>query len=74
MGTTGGMRLLIIAAVVLSVLAVIATATPSGTALGVSWMSWLCAALLAFFTDLLVGWTIAVPWRSTRTDVVQPRP
>ena len=66
------MRILIIAAVVLAALAVIATATASGTALGVTWATWLSASLLAYFVDLLLGWTVAVPWRTSRAVPGQP--
>lgn len=56
------MRLLLIGAVVLIVLAIIATATATGQALGVTWYTWLCAALLSYFVDLLLGgWGVAVP-------------
>lgn len=47
--------LFLIGAVVLIVLGVIASAAASGTALSVTWTTWLCASLLAYFAHLLLG-------------------
>lgn len=46
--------LFLIAAVVLIVLAVIATAATDAEALGVTWTSWLCGSLLAYFAAKVV--------------------
>ena len=54
-GTDWTMRIFIVAAVILTVFAIIATAAHDGLCLGVTWNSWACAALLAFFVDLLIG-------------------
>ena len=57
------MRIFIVGAIVLIVFAIIATATTgvnAGQLFGVWWYTWLCAALLSFFVDILVGWTWAV--------------
>lgn len=59
-----GIRLFIIAAIVLSVFAIIGTAAASGTCLGVSWSTWLAASLLAYFADVAVGgwvWNVRGP-------------
>jgi len=58
------MRIFIIGAIVLIVFAIIATAITTGSSpgqlFGVTWYTWLCAALLSFFVDLLTGWAWAV--------------
>ena len=65
------MRIFIVGAVVLIVFAIIATAQDSMQLFGVWWYTWLCAALLSFFVDLLTGWAWAVgPWIGRR-DVPQ---
>jgi ABC-type multidrug transport system permease subunit len=53
------MRILLIAAIVLIAFAIIATASATGTCLGVGWATWLSASLLAYFADLLLGWTFS---------------
>jgi hypothetical protein len=50
------LALFLIGAIVLIVFAIIATAATSGELFGVSWFTWLCAALLSYFVDLLTGW------------------
>ena len=52
------MRIFLLGAIVLIVLAIIATAAASGSCLGVSALTWLCASLLAFFVDLAWGLTV----------------
>jgi uncharacterized membrane protein len=47
-------NLFVIGAVVLIVLALIAAADATGTAIGVQWNVWLCGSLLSFFASLLV--------------------
>lgn len=54
------MRIFIVGAIVLIVFAIIATAQASGDLFSVTWYTWLCAALLSFFVDLLTGWAWAV--------------
>lgn len=61
------MRLFLIAAIVLIVLAILATASATGTCLGVTALTWIAAALLAYFVDLLWPWALAVPRRSPNT-------
>jgi hypothetical protein len=53
------MRIFLIAAVVLIVFAIIATAGASGLFLSVSGSVWFEAAFLAFLVDALLGGTIA---------------
>ena len=50
------LALFLIGAIVLIVFAIIATAAASGELFGVTWFTWLCAALLSYFVDLLTGW------------------
>lgn len=57
------MRIFVVGAIVLAVLGIIASATDSGQALGVWWYTWLLAALLSFFVDLLLGSYVAIPVR-----------
>ena len=62
------MRIFIVAAIVLIVFAIIANSAASGTCLAVDYFTWVAAALLAFFTDCLLGgyvWAIG-PW--TRSE------
>ena len=55
------LRLFIVAAVVLTVFAIIASAAASGELFSVQAIIWLEAGLLAFFVDcLLGGWGIGV--------------
>lgn len=60
------MRLFIVGAIVLIVFTIIATAQSgsnivSASLFSVSWYTWLAAALLSFFADLLTGgWAWAV--------------
>jgi len=54
------MRIFIVGAIVLIVFAIIATASTTGELFSTTWFTWLCAALLSFFVDVLVGWTWAV--------------
>ena len=49
------MRLLILASVILTIFAIVATAAHDGLCLGATWDTWISAALLAFFVDLLLG-------------------
>ena len=49
------MRLFLIAALVLFILALIAAASASLTALGVGWPVWVCGAFVAWVADMLVG-------------------
>ena len=55
--------LFLVAAIVLIVFAIIATAQTTGANVGqlfgVQWYSWLCASLLAYFTDLVFGFEFA---------------
>lgn len=46
--------LLIVAAVALAVLAIIGTATSTGSDLGVSWPTWVAGSLLSYFLSLLL--------------------
>lgn len=58
------LRLFIIGAIVLIVFSIIATAANSGQLFSVSWYTWLGAALLSFFVDILVGgwaWAVGPP-------------
>lgn len=48
------MRVLMLIALILAVLALICAAVPR-TILGADWSVWLCAAFVAFFLDLLIG-------------------
>ena len=52
------MRIFIVGAIILIVFAIIATAATSGVCLGVTAFTWLCASLLSFFVDLLLGTTV----------------
>ena len=49
------MRLFLVAAIVLIVLALIAAASATGLCLGSSFSVWLAASLLAYFVNLLLG-------------------
>ena len=61
------MRLFLVAAVVLIVFAVIATANATQELFGILWTSWLCGALLAYFTDHLVPWVVSGAGFTRRT-------
>ena len=54
------MRVFIVGAIVLIVFAIIASAASTGQLFDVTWATWVSAALLSFFVDLLLGWTWAV--------------
>lgn len=54
------MRIFIVGAIVLIVFAIIATSQATQDLFSVTWYTWLCAALLSFFVDLLLGWAWAV--------------
>jgi hypothetical protein len=56
-------RIFIVGAIVLIVFAIIATTQASGQLFGVDSFTWLCAALLSYFVDLLVNWTVGSPAR-----------
>lgn len=64
------MRLLAIAAVVLACFAIWATAF--GSCFGVTWDTWISAALLAWFLEGLTGWTLAVPAIYRRPPATAP--
>jgi len=49
------MRLFLIAAIVLIVFMIIATAATTGMLFGVLWYTWLGASLLSFFVDIAFG-------------------
>lgn len=53
------MRIFLVGAIVLITFAIIATAAHDGLCLGVTALTWLCAALLSYFVDRLLGWTFA---------------
>lgn len=64
-------RLFILAAVVMAVFGVIASAVASGTCLGVTYSTWVIAALLAYFVDCLVWDTNARTYSVPRRVVQQ---
>ena len=71
------MRILILAAVVLTVLALIAAASKSGLCLGIGWFVWTSAGLLAYFTELLLGdWATGqlTTWRAGPRRAEPPPP
>jgi uncharacterized integral membrane protein len=47
--------LFLVAAIVLIVFAIIATSQATMDLFSVTWYSWLCASILAYFVDLLFG-------------------
>jgi uncharacterized integral membrane protein len=63
------MRLFIVGAIVLIVFSIIATAQASLQLFSVTWDTWLCAALLSFFVDLLFGVTWVDGRVARRTEV-----
>ena len=53
------LRLFLIAAIVLSVFAIIASAQASLELFSVTWITWICAAALAYLVDVLFnGWGV----------------
>jgi high-affinity Fe2+/Pb2+ permease len=54
MSLANGVSWLLFAAIVLIVLAIVATASASATALGVAWTTWLCASVLAWLVARFV--------------------
>ena len=63
------MRLLIIAAVVMAIFAIIATAF--GSFLDVTWDTWISASLLAYFLEVWTGWTAPMPVARQRVVTTQ---
>ena len=49
------MRLLLVGSLVMFVFALIAAAAAAGTLFTVTWPVWVCAGLVAYVADLLVG-------------------
>jgi len=60
--------LFLVGAIVLIVFAIVATAAASATFLSITWATWLCAAILSFFTHLLVGDGLVVGRRDNGRD------
>jgi hypothetical protein len=68
------LAIFLVAAIVLIVFAIIATAATTGQLFGVTWFTWLCASLLAYFVDLLTGWGYQSGTWGRRTTVVREQP
>ena len=67
------MRILLIAALVLSIFALLATQADNQLWWTATWNVWLVSALIAYFADLLLGETIVTrvgAWRGRRSEVV----